>query len=42
VAVVDGDENERYHPFSEYLARRRKSQLRYFTDPRAALAWLDD
>jgi len=42
VAVVDGDENELYHPFSEYLARRRKSQLRYFTDPRAALAWLDD
>ena len=42
VAVVDAYENELYHPFSEYAARRRNSQLRYFTDPRAALAWLDD
>ena len=42
VAVVDGDENQLYHPFAEYVARRRKSQLRYFSDPRAALAWLDD
>ena len=40
VAVVD-DENELYHPLSEFAARRKNSQLRYFADPRAALAWLD-
>jgi hypothetical protein len=42
VAVVDSDDNARYHAFSEYAARRRHAQLRYFSDARAALDWLDD
>ena len=42
VAVVDDDEDAaHYHPFSEHAARRRKSELRYFADPRSAIDWVE-
>jgi hypothetical protein len=42
VAVVDSGENALFHPFSEFAARRRGHQLRYFSDAAAALAWLHE
>lgn len=42
VAMVDSSDNERYHPFSEWAARRRGRELRYFEDAAAAIAWLED
>jgi hypothetical protein len=43
VAVVDDDQdNALYRPFSEYAARRRNADLRYFPDAHAALAWIGD
>ncbi len=43
VAVVDDDEDHAlYRPFSEFAARRRNSELRYFADAYAALAWVGD
>ena len=42
VAVVDDDEGSaHYQPFSEYAARRKKAELRYFGDASSALAWID-
>ena len=41
VAVVD-DENGVFHPLSEWAARGRNAELRYFSDPGAALAWLEN
>ena len=40
VAVVD-DENALFHPLSEWAARRHNAELRYFSDPLDALAWLN-
>lgn len=40
VAVVDGDENSLFYPLSEWAARRKNAQLRYFADAVSALAWL--
>jgi hypothetical protein len=40
VAVVDSDDNELYHPFSESAARRRGYEVRYFSDAATALEWL--
>ena len=40
VAVVDTDENDLYHPFSETEARRRGYELRYFYDSLSAMTWL--
>jgi hypothetical protein len=40
VAVVDSDDNQLYHPFSEAEARRRGYELRYFYDAASAMAWL--
>jgi hypothetical protein len=40
VAVVDSLDNERYHPFSEFAARSRGQELRYFRDSATALRWL--
>ena len=42
VAVVDGDDNAVFHPLSEWAARSRNGELRYFSDPLSALAWLED
>ena len=42
LAVVDDEEDHAlYYPFSELAARRRKSEMRYFSDPREALAWVE-
>jgi len=42
LAVVDDDANNlRYYPFSQLAARRRNSEMRYFSDPRDALAWIE-
>ena len=40
VAVVDSSDNERYHPFSEFAARSRGYEVRYFRDSAAAFRWL--
>ena len=40
IAVIDSDDNDGYHPFSEFAARERGGELRYFADARAARAWL--
>lgn len=40
VAVVDCDDNGGYHPFSEFAARERGGEVRYFADARTARAWL--
>jgi hypothetical protein len=40
--VIDSDDNELYHPFSEIGARRRGFEVRYFSDAAAAMAWLDE
>ena len=42
LAVVDDEESHAlYYAFSELAARRRKAQMRYFSDPRDALAWVE-
>lgn len=41
VAVVD-DEHTLFHPLSEWAARRWNAELRYFPEPGAALAWLEN
>lgn len=42
LAVIDDDvDNARYYAFSELAARRRNSEMRYFSDPRDALAWVE-
>jgi len=40
VAVIDWDDHELYHPFSELAARRRGYEVRYFFDVGTALEWL--
>ena len=40
VAVLDGEENRLFHPLSEWAATSKNAELRYFSDPRAAIAWL--
>jgi len=42
VAVIDSDDNELYHPFSEFEARRHGFEVRYFSDAAAAMAWLGE
>jgi hypothetical protein len=43
VAIIDDNEDhQRFQPFAEHEARRRKAKLRYFADAREALAWLGD
>ena len=43
VALIDDNQDhERYRPFAEHEARRRKAKLRYFADARDALDWLGD
>lgn len=40
VAVLDVRDNDPYYVFSEYAARMRGRELRYFYDLAAALRWL--
>jgi hypothetical protein len=40
VAVIDSGEHSLDHSFSEYEARRRGYELRYFTDAASAMEWL--
>jgi hypothetical protein len=40
IAVVDSDDNDGYHPFSEFAARERGGEVRYFADAKTARAWL--
>lgn len=39
-AVIDSGDHELYHPFSEFAAKRRGSEVRYFADAAAAIEWL--
>jgi hypothetical protein len=42
VAIIDSHDNQLYHPFSEFEARLRGFEVRYFSDAAAAMAWLDE